>query len=133
MAQISPEPLYDHDLARKVVEYLQTGNPHYFPFTTKMDAEKLAAFKRDLREGLGDLLDSGSARKTSASGYIVSIRRLEDIVHEWRDAGGGWPAGADPDAIATQLAALEDVDDEDDVELAKAAVDDPLNGWRRTR
>lgn len=130
MAQITPEPLYDHDLAAKVVEYLHTGNSHLFPFATKMDPVQLAAFKRDLREGLGDLLDSGSARKTSATGRLMSDRRLREILQEWRAAGGGWPAGADPDAIDTALAALDDDDPEDDVELAGAFVEDELGGWR---
>jgi hypothetical protein len=130
MAQISTEQLYDHELARRVVEFLQGGNPNLFPFTAHMDAVRLAAFKRDLREGLGAVLDSGSARKTSATGKIVNDRRLHEIVAEWRNAGGGWPAGADPDALDTALAALEDVDDEDDMALADAAVEDEANDWR---
>jgi hypothetical protein len=131
MAQIMPPPAYDQNLASRVVEFLQTGNPNLFPFTANMDPLRLAAFKRDLREGLGDLLDSGSARKTSATGKIMSDRRLIEIIQEWRAAGGGWPAGSDPDAIDTALAALEDVDDQDDTDLAAAAVEDEMNAWRR--
>lgn len=132
MAQILPEPLYDHDLARRVVEYLQTGDTRLFPFAAKMDPVRRKAFARDLREGLADLVDSGSARKTSATGYIMNDHRLEEIVAEWRQAGGGWPAGADPDALDTALAALVDIDDVDDIELAQAAVLDPLNAFRLT-
>ncbi len=130
MAQILPEPLYDHDLARRVVEYLQTGDTRLFPFAAKMDPVKRKAFARDLREGLADLVDSGSARKTSATGFIMNDRRLVEIVGEWRQAGGGWPEGADPDALDTALAALDEGDAEDDIELAQAFVQDDLNGWR---
>jgi hypothetical protein len=133
MAQITPEPLYDHDLARRAIEFLHTSNRRLFPFTEKMDAMQITAFKRDLREGLGEALDSGSARKTSATGYITGARRLGEIVQEWRAAGGSWPPGADPDAIATELAALPDVEDEDDVELAPALVEDEMDSWRGWR
>lgn len=132
MAQITPPTSYHQTLHKRVIDFLQTGDPRLFPFVANMDAVRLAAFRRDLREGLGEVLDSGSARKTSATGWIVSDRRLIEIVEEWRAAGGGWPVGADPDAIDTALAALEDVDDEDDVELELAAVTDPLNAFRLT-
>jgi hypothetical protein len=118
MAQISPRPLYHHDLTRRVVEYLHTGDSRLFPFTAKMDPVKRAAFARDLRDALSDLVDSGSARKTSATGNIVSDRRIHEVVEEWRAAGGGWPAGADPHPP------------EDDAELAAALVEDELNSWR---
>jgi hypothetical protein len=126
MAQISPPRSYHQELTRRVIDFLQTSDPRLFPFTLNMDEVRLAAFKRDLREGLGEVLDSGSARKTSATGRIVSDRRLIEIIEEWRSAGGGWPAGADPDALDTALAALEDVDDQDDIELAEAAVTDEV-------
>jgi hypothetical protein len=126
MAQITPPIAYHQDLTRRVIDFLQTGDPRLFPFVTGMDTARLSAFKRDLREGLGEVLDSGSARKTSATGRIVSDRRLIEIIEEWRAAGGGWPAGADPDALDTALAALEDVDDHDDVELAQAAAPDEV-------
>jgi hypothetical protein len=132
MAQITPPIAYHQDLTKRVVDFLQTGDARLFPFVANMDAIRLAAFRRDLREGLGEVLDSGSARKTSATGHIVSDRRLIEIIEEWRAAGGGWPMGADPDAIDTALAALEDVDDQDDVELEQAAVTDPLNDFRLT-
>lgn len=130
MAQIRPEPLYHHDIARRVVEYLHTGDTRLFPFTAKMDPVRRAAFARDLRDALSDLVDSGSARKTSATGNIVSDRRIHEVVQEWRSAGGGWPPGADPDAIDSALAALDDDDPEDDAELAGAYVEDELNSWR---
>lgn len=126
MAQITPPRSYHQELTQRVINFLQTGDPRLFPIVTQMDEARLAAFKRDLREGLGEVLDSGSARKTSATGRIVSDRRLIQIIEEWRAAGGGWPAGADPDAIDTALAALEDVDDQDDVELDEAAAPDTV-------
>lgn len=133
MAQISPEPTYDHDLARRVVDYLQSGDTRLFPFTAKMDPVKRAAFNRDLRDGLSDLLDSGSARKTSATGFLMRDQRLHEIIQEWRDAGGGWPPGADPDAVDTPLAAFDDFDEVDDSELGDALVEDELASWRVPR
>jgi hypothetical protein len=131
MAQLTPEPAYDHDLARRAIEFLHTEDRRLFPFTQTMDNALLAAFKRDLREGLRDTLNSGSARKTSATGFVTSGRRLGKIIHEWRSAGGGWPEGADPDVLETALAALDERDPDDDVELSAAVVEDHLAGWRR--
>ncbi len=131
MAQISPERPYDHDLAERAIEYLHTGRTLLFPFAARFDDAQHAAFDRDLREGLGDLLDSGSARKTSATGNLMSGRRLREIVNEWRAAGGGWPEGADPDAIDTALAALDDADANDEAELASALIDDDVSHYRR--
>jgi hypothetical protein len=131
MAQISPERPYDHDLAKRVTEYLHTGRTSLFPFAARFDEAQHAAFNRDLREGLGELLDSGTARKTSATGRIMSDRRLREIVYEWRAAGGGWPAGADPDAIDTALAALDDADADDEADLASALIDDEVSHYRR--
>jgi hypothetical protein len=102
------EPLYHHNLVERVIEYLQTRDVTLFPFTAGFDAAREKAFIRDLRDGLGDLVDSGSARKTSATGYIMSDRRLFDIVNEWARAGGGWPAGADPAALDSALAPQSD-------------------------
>jgi hypothetical protein len=133
MAQITPPITYHHDLARRVVNFLQTEDPRIFPFTLNMDETRLQAFKRDLREGLGEVYDSGSARKTSATGHLVNNRRLIEIVEEWRAAGGGWPTGADPDALDTALAALEDIDDEDDIELAEAAAPDDVSDFDASR
>ena len=96
MVQIDPEPLYDHRLIEWVTTYLQTRDPNIFPFSRNFDADQQRAFVHDLRIGLGDLQDSGSARKTSASGFIVSDSLLKAIVTEWAAANGGWPASHDP-------------------------------------
>ena len=103
VAQINPEPAYDHRLAERVVDYLQTRDSVLFPFTEKFDAAQLRAFVRDLREGLSDLQDSGSARKTSASGFIMRDKRLHEIINEWAAANGGWPLGSDPRDPVTSL------------------------------
>ena len=106
MAQINVEPVYDHELAERVVEYLQTRDVRLFPFTARFDAERRRAFVRDLREGLAELTDSGSARKTSATGYLMKDTRLHQIVREWAAAGGGWPRGADPRNPVTALGSV---------------------------
>lgn len=103
MAQINPVPAYDHRLAERVVIFLETRDPKLFPFTAGFDVAKMRAFIQDLREGLSDLQDSGSARKTSASGFIMRDRRLHDVVNEWARANGGWPLGSDPRDPATSL------------------------------
>lgn len=94
--QLKPGPAYDHRLAERVVVFLQTKDADLFPFTRAFDAAQMKAFTRDLREALSDLQDSGSARKTSASGFIMRDRRLHEVVEEWAAAGGDWPLGADP-------------------------------------
>ncbi|CAA9553472.1 MAG: hypothetical protein AVDCRST_MAG49-2040 [uncultured Thermomicrobiales bacterium] len=108
--QIDPSPAYDHRLAERVVTYLQTKDVTLFPFTARFDAERRRAFIRDLREGLSDLTDSGSARKTSASGFIMRDQRLRQVIEEWAAAGGGWPRGADPRDDDTALGAVSDED-----------------------
>ena len=110
MAQINPQPAYDHRLAERAVVYLQTKDPALFPFTAHFDEARRKAFMRDLREALGDLLDSGSARKTSASGYMMKDRRLHEVVREWAVAAGGWPDGSDPRDPITALGAVSDED-----------------------
>ena len=111
MAQFDPEPTYDHLLAERVVAYLQTRDPRLFPFTARFDEERQRAFIRDLREGLAEITDSGSARKTSATGFLMSDQRLEQIVREWAAAGGGWPRGADPRNPVTALGAVSEEDE----------------------
>ncbi|MCC6314976.1 MAG: hypothetical protein IT337_13295 [Thermomicrobiales bacterium] len=111
MAQIDPEPNYDHRLAERVVFYLQTGDWRLFPFTQGFDDEKRRAFKHDLREALADLQDSGSARKTSAVGFIMSDLRLKETVHEWADAGGDWPEGSFPRDPVTALGSSSPIDE----------------------
>ena len=111
MAQINPEPSYDHLMIDRVVAYLQTKDPRLFPFTARFDDEQRRAFIRDLRDGLAELTDSGSARKTSATGYIVSDSRLAEIIREWAAAGGGWPRGSDPRDPTTALLPVPDEND----------------------
>ncbi|MDQ3044651.1 MAG: hypothetical protein M3R06_05800 [Chloroflexota bacterium] len=109
--QIDPGPAYNHQLAERVITFLQTGDVSLFPFSTRFDADQRRAFIRDLREGLAELTDSGSARKTSATGFVMRDRRLREIIAEWRAAGGGWPRGSDPRAPVTSLGASGEVDE----------------------
>lgn len=97
MAQINPEPNYDHRLAEWATLYLQTRDSSLFPFTEHFDSEQQRAFMNDLRIGLADLQDSGSARKTAAVGHIIDDTLLYELVREWHQADGGWPASADPE------------------------------------
>jgi hypothetical protein len=103
MVQIYPGHLYDHDLARRVVEFLQTRNPDLFPFVARFDDERNKAFIQDLREGLSALTDSGSARKTASTGFMMRDRRLHEVIREWSMADGDWPEGADPSDPVTSL------------------------------
>ena len=111
MAQIDPEPNYDHRLAERVVAYLQTKDSRIFPFSAQFDASQRRAFIRDLREGLGEITDSGSARKTAATGFLMNDDRLHEIVDEWAAAGGGWPRGAHPGVADTALGSIASADD----------------------
>jgi hypothetical protein len=113
--QTEPDPVYDHRLAERVIAYLQTKDAALFPFTARFDADRRRAFIRDLREGLSDLTDSGSARKTSATGFIMRDQRLREIVEEWAAAGGGWPRGSDPRDPDTALGATSPEDERPDV------------------
>lgn len=106
MAQLDPEPNYDQMLQERAIAYLQTKDWRLFPFSEGFDAAQRKAFIRDLRDGLAELTDSGSARKTSATGFIMSDQRLRDIVREWAAAKGGWPAGANPRARVTAVTSL---------------------------
>ena len=124
MAQLEPTPAYDHRLAELVVAFLQTGDGRLFPFTARFDDARRRAFVRDLREGLSELTDSGSARKTSAAGFLMSDRRLHDIVREWAAAGGGWPRGADARNPDTALGAISAEDE------GPGLVPDPLADQR---
>ena len=101
--QLRPGEAYDHRLAERIIVYLQTDDPALFPFTARFDEARRKAFKRDLREALSDLQDSGSARKTSASGFMMRDRRLHEVVDEWARANGDWPLGADPRVAVTSL------------------------------
>lgn len=120
VAQIDPENRYSDWLVERVVEYLQTRNPAIFPFAAAFDEHRQKAFVRDLREGLGNVNDSGSARKTSATGFVASDRELRRVVEEWAQAGGDWPAGSYPEAAVTALGSSTNADSpEGDPALAR--------------
>ena len=103
MAQIFPEERYNDVLMDRVVRYLQTRDPRWFPFTVAFDEHQRAAFVRDLREALSSITDSGSARKSAATGFITSDEILRRVVDEWAMAGGGWPEGSFPQDAVTAL------------------------------
>ncbi len=88
--------LINERLMEHVTNYLQTLDPAWFPFTAKFDDARRTAFVRDLRMGLSDYTEGGSKRGTSSVGFIVSDKRLREIVDDWADAGGGWPKGQNP-------------------------------------
>jgi hypothetical protein len=96
VAQFYPGQAYHHQLAAQTIEFLQTRDPAIFPFVARFDEARMAAFVRELREALADLTDSGSARKTSAAGFMTRDRRLQEVVSEWAFADGGWPPDRDP-------------------------------------
>lgn len=103
VAQIEPASRYNDLLVDRVVEYLQTLDARLFPFTARFDEHQRRAFVRDLREGLGHVNDSGSARKTSATGFIASDRHLRQVIEEWQAARGEWPDGSFPADPVTAL------------------------------
>lgn len=103
MAQIEPERPYNDWLMERVVVYLQTRDARLFPFTETFNEQQRAAFVRDLREGLSEITDSGSARKTSATGFIANDQILKRIVEEWERASGNWPEGSFPQGAVTSL------------------------------
>jgi hypothetical protein len=110
VAQIDPERPYHDWLVDRVVNYLQTGDSRLFPFAAGFDEHQRAAFARDLREGLADVTDSGSARKTSATGFLASDLALRRVIEEWQAAQGGWPEGSYPSDPVTALGASSAVD-----------------------
>jgi hypothetical protein len=103
VVQFYPGQSYDADLVDRSIEFLQTRNPALFPFVMRFDTERMNAFVRDLREALADLTDSGSARKTSASGFMMRDKRLHEVIGEWAMADGEWPAGTNPSNPFTSL------------------------------
>ena len=109
MVQIYPGQAYHHDLATRTIAFLQTRDPSLFPFTSRFDDARMKAFVRDLREALADLTDSGSARKTSAAGFIMRDRQLREVIDEWASADGDWPSGSNPRNPVTALGSLEPV------------------------
>jgi hypothetical protein len=110
VAQIDPENRYSDWLVERVVDFLQTRNPAIFPFTAAFDEQREKAFIRDLREGLGNVNDSGSARKSSATGFVATDRDLRRVIEEWAAAGGGWPDGSNPEEAVTGLGSSTDAD-----------------------
>lgn len=110
LAQIEPQNPYNDWLMERVIVYLQTRDPRIFPFAAAFSDHQRAAFVRDLREGLSEITDSGSARKTSATGFIASDLILKRIVEEWQTANGGWPEGSFPDDAVTSLGSSTVVD-----------------------
>lgn len=110
MAQIDPEERYNDWLMDRVVRFLQTRDPRFFPFAAGFDEHQQAAFVRDLREGLSEITDSGSARKSAATGFVTSDQILRRIIGEWRAADGGWPEGSDPQDSVTSLGSSTPVD-----------------------
>ncbi len=110
MAQIEPGRPINDWLINRVVEYLHTRDSSLFPFTARFDAHQRAAFARDLQEALGELNDSGSARKTSATGFIASDETLRRVIVEWQNANGSWPEGSFPEDPVTSLGSSTPVD-----------------------
>jgi len=103
VVQVYPGESYDHDLAGRIIEFLQTRDAALFPFTARFDDARMMSFIQDLREALSDLTDSGSARKTASTGFMMRDRRLHEVVGEWASADGDWPPGADPRNPVTSL------------------------------
>ena len=103
MAQINPEERYNDLLMDRVVRYLQTRDARLFPFAVGFDKHQQAAFVRDLREGLSMITDSGSARKSAATGFTTSDQSVRRVVEEWSAAAGGWPEGSYPQDPVTAL------------------------------
>lgn len=110
VAQIFPDQRYNDRLMDRVVAYLQTRDSRLFPFTAAFDDHRRAAFVRDLREGLSEITDSGSARKSAATGFTTSDQNLRRVIDEWAAAGGGWPEGSFPQDPVTAFGSSEPVD-----------------------
>jgi hypothetical protein len=110
VAQIDPEQRYHDWLMDRVVRFLQTRDRRIFPFTASFDEQQIAAFVRDLREGLSQVTQGGSARKTSATGFVTSDQVLRRIIDEWGWANGGWPDGSFPQDPVTALGSSSPID-----------------------
>lgn len=131
VAQMDRADSYDQRLSNRVIAFLQTRDSRLFPFTEQFDDDKLSAFMRDLRIGLSDLTESGAKRGTSASGFLVNDRRLHEIVREWTNAGGRWPAGSDSRDPFSALAATDSEEEAPDIDTTSAI--DPSRPLPRSR
>jgi hypothetical protein len=125
VAQIDPEQRYHDWLMNRVVRFLQTRDRRIFPFTANIDEHQLAAFVRDLREGLSEVTDSGSARKSSATGFTTTDQILRRIIDEWSAANGEWPEGSFPQDAVTALGSSSPVDSPPARVYAKRVVREP--------
>jgi hypothetical protein len=125
VAQIDPEQRLHYWLIDRVVRFLQTRDRRIFPFTANFDEDQLTAFVRDLREGLGEVIDGGSARKTSATGFITSDENLRRIIDEWSDANGDWPEGSFPQDPVTALGSSSPADSPPAQVYVKRVIRDP--------
>src|SRR4051812_11973714 len=94
----------------RVVRFLQTRDRRIFPFTENFDEHQTAAFARDLREALSQMTHGGSARKTSATGFVTSDQALRRVIDEWGAANGDWPGGSFPQAPIPALGSSSPVD-----------------------
>ena len=84
LAQLYSPPDYNHALVERVVRFLETKETALFPFTATLTWDERMAFMKELRMALGSLTDSGSARKTSAIGFIMSDDELEEVIARWQ-------------------------------------------------
>jgi hypothetical protein len=125
VAQIDPEQRYHDWLMDRVVRFLQTRDRRIFPFTANLDEDQLTAFVRDLREGLSQVTQGGSARKTSATGFVTSDQVLLRIINEWNDANGDWPEGSFPQDAVTALGSSSSVDSPPAREYVKRVIWEP--------
>ena len=103
MAQVDPAPAFSQRLVDRAITYLQTRHPDLFPFVARLSEEDQDAFARDLRVGLSDLTESGSKRGTSSAGFLVSDKRLKEVVAAWTEADGELPSGTNPTDADTVL------------------------------
>ena len=125
MAQIDPgQPFHDW-LMDRVVRFLQTKDRGIFPFTANFDEHQIAAFSRDLREALSQMTHGGSARKTSATGFVTSDQALRRVIDEWGQANGDWPEGSFPQDPVTALGSSSPVDSPPPRVYAKRVVREP--------
>ena len=125
MAQIDPEQRFHDWLMDRVVRFLQTRDRRIFPFTANFDEQQIAAFARDLQEALSQMTHGGSARKTSATGFVTSDQALLRVIDEWGAANGDWPEGSFPQDPVTALGSSSPVDSPPPRVYAKRVVREP--------